>query len=260
MARCLQLMTGFFAMAGLLSIDWGARVNRHRDLLWGGMTGIVLAASLTSILSLVVVAGTVRRLASAGVTSPESAIDALPLSFRWAMVVGIGGVPGGAILILFGLAALAPACYSVSVFGQKLSTHWPRLGQSGWTWLGGAIAFVLGATSCLRRLDLIYCAMGDIFAPIVGVLVASWLRRQGELTGYAPRVNSHAVIAWGLGTLFAIGLDFFRMFNHEYGDWCQPTSVFGFIAAFGAFSLMTSLNSPQPRTLSTAVGPVHSDE
>ena len=41
------------------------------------------------------------------------------------------GFRAAAILILFGLAALAPACYSAWVFGQKLSTHWPRLRPIG---------------------------------------------------------------------------------------------------------------------------------
>ena len=62
----LQLMTGFFAIAGLLSVDWGARAERQRDLFWCGLTGIVVTASLTSILSLVVVASTVARLVSNG--------------------------------------------------------------------------------------------------------------------------------------------------------------------------------------------------
>ena len=170
---CLQLVTGFFAVAGLLSMDWGARVNRHRDLLWWRDDGH-RPGSLPDVDPL---AGRRRGdCQTAGecrchVAGKRDQCVAPLVSMG--MVVGIGGVPGGAILILFGLAALAPACYSVSVFGQKLSTHWPRVGQSGWTWLGGAIAFVLGATSCLRRLDLIYYAMGDIFGPIVGVLVAS---------------------------------------------------------------------------------------
>jgi cytosine permease len=256
----LQLMTGFFAMAGLLSVDWGARVERQRDLLWGGLTGIVLAASLTSILSLVVVAGTVTQLMSDSATPTASAIDAVPLSFRWALVRGIGGVPGAAILILFGLAALAPACYSVWVFGQRLSNHWHRLRQSGWTWLGGTIAFVLGATSCVNRLDLVYSAMGDIFGPVVGVIVGNWVRQRGQWSGLRRGTNPSAVIAWGAGALVAIILDVFRMFNPKYADWCQPTSVCGFVTSAVAFGLLTRLSSPEPVLAPTAVGPVRSNE
>ena len=131
----LQLITGFFAMAGLVSVDWGARVERRRDVVLGGLIGIVLAGSWTAIMSLLVVAAAVARVRIDGTWMEPP--DFLPLSFRWAVYNGIGGIYGGAILILFGLAALAPACYSSWVFSQKLSTHWPRLGQGWWTWIGG---------------------------------------------------------------------------------------------------------------------------
>ena len=56
------MILGFFAMASLTSVDWGAEVRGRRDLVLGGLTGIVLAASWTAGMSLVVVAGTVARL------------------------------------------------------------------------------------------------------------------------------------------------------------------------------------------------------
>ena len=119
----VQLMTGFFALAGLVGVNWGGRVRRRRDVLLGGLTGIVVAASGTAILSLLVVAGAVARLGE-GIDPPSLwlgiADEPVSLSFRWAVYLGVGGVPGGAILILFGLAALAPACYSAGVYGEKL--------------------------------------------------------------------------------------------------------------------------------------------
>ena len=55
----MQLMTGFFAMAGLVGVDWGAAAASRRDVVLGGLIGIVLAASWTAIMSLLVVAGAV---------------------------------------------------------------------------------------------------------------------------------------------------------------------------------------------------------
>ena len=204
----MELVTGFFAIAGLVGVDWGARAQRRRDVVLGGLTGIVLAASWTAIMSLVVVAATVAEVSSESrwyhgigdgtyVTSPDapatrrgiewyqaSTRDPLRLSFRWAVFHGIGGIPAGIILILFGLAALAPACYSAWVYGQKLSTHWPRLGQAGWTWIGGAIAFFLGATSMPRLLEMVFIVMGNMFAPAVGAMAGDWLRQRGTGRGY----------------------------------------------------------------------------
>ena len=100
----IQLIIGFFAMAGLLSVDWGAVSRNRRDLVVGGLTGVVLTSFCTAMMALVVVAGSV---ASIGRASPSSAMlagDPLPLSFRWGVFYGIGGYWAGAILILFGLA------------------------------------------------------------------------------------------------------------------------------------------------------------
>jgi hypothetical protein len=225
----VQLMTGFFALAGLASVDWGARAHRRRDVVLGGLTGIVLAASWTATMSLVVVAGALARLGNEN----ESwwTHNSFHPSFRWAVYHGIGGIPGGVILVLFGLAALAPACYSAWVYGQKLSTHWPRLGQSGWTWIGGAIAFVLGATSYASRLEWIFTAMGAVFAPAIGAITGDWLRYRGAWAGIRPGVNRTGIIAWATGLAVAFELEVDKAYNPGTSTWWQSTSVSGFVCS-----------------------------
>ena len=248
----VQLMTGFFAMAGLASVDWGGRVLGRRDVILGGMTGIVLTASWTAIMSLLVVFGAVAQLRneSAGWSSD----DPFRLSFQWAVFHGIGGVPGGAILILFGLAALAPACYSVSVYGQKLSIHWPRLRQSGWTWIGGAVALVLGATSYANRLEWIFSIMGDMFAPAVGAITGDWLRHRGVWPGIRPGVNRPGVIAWGAGFSVALVLEVNVIYHPASAPWWQSTSICGFVAATVAYWLWATLKPFRAVPFSRPVG------
>ncbi len=198
-SSAVSLIVGFFAMAGLMSVDWGAVSRSGRELVLGGVTGIALASFWTAMMALIVVAGTV---ASIGFPSQPAAMmpgDPLPLSFRWGVFYGIGGYWAGAILILFGLAALAPACYSASVFGLRLSTHWPRLRQSHWTWLGGAVAFVLMATSSVDRTGWVYRGTGALFAPAVGALIGDCVRQRGRWTGLRLGLNPPGLIAWGIG-------------------------------------------------------------
>ena len=228
----VQFMTGFFAMAGLVSVDWGARVQRRRDLALGGLIGIVLAASLTAAMSLVVVVAAVVRVRDSGGGRHLTLVDdPLDLSFRWAIRHGIGGVPGGVILILFGLAALAPACYSASVYGQKLSTHWPRLGQAGWTWIGGAIALILGATSYANRVEWTVNVMGDVFAPAVGAIVGDWLRSRRTWAGIRPGVSRSGLIAWGVGFGVALVLEVDGIYNPGSAPAWRSTSICGFVTA-----------------------------
>ncbi len=98
----------------------GCRVGPPTRCLVGGLAGIVLAGSWTAVMSLLVVAGAAGRLRWS-IRRAATAAAPPPLSFRWGVVHGVGGDPAAVILILFGLAALAPACYSSFVFLRSSS-------------------------------------------------------------------------------------------------------------------------------------------
>ena len=246
-ASVIQLVTGFFAMSGLASVDWGARVRSRRDTVLGGLIGIVAAGSWTAVMALAIVAGTVAKLSRAGVAVGDSkGIELVQLSFRWGVAHGIGGIPAGIILILFGLAALAPACYSAWAFGQKLSIHWPRLGRAGWTWLGGTLALGIGAASHPMRLDWIYSTMGDIFAPAAGAIAANFLMLRGQWSGMQRGVNQVGVVAWATGVGAAVGLEVWKRFEPRALSWCESTSACGFVVAALVYSMFAGQFSKPP--------------
>ena len=242
----LRMIVGFFGMASLMSVAWGAEVRGRRDLVLGGLTGIVMAASWTAGMSLVALAGSVARLPNALDLFLASVDDPFRPSFRWAVFYGIGGIPGAVILILFGLAALAPACYSVSVYGQKLSSHWPRLGLRGWTWTGGALAFLLAATSHVDRHELIFSAMGALFAPAVGAIIGDSLRQRGRWAGVRHGVNRAGVIAWGAGFGIALALQVDRLGYARFTEWPLPASICGFVASLVVYWLLALLGRERP--------------
>ncbi len=195
----LPLFTGFFAMLGLLSVDWGAASARRRDLTVGGLVGIVLAGAWTAIMALLVVAGAVGRARVADPALMETIADPPPLSFRWGVVHGIGGYPASLILILFGLAALAPACYSTWVFSHRFAAHWPRIRRLRWTWIGDGIALFLIALSWSSWLSTIDRAMGLLFAPAVGAMTGDFLNQRGRWTGVRRGLNLAGILAWSAG-------------------------------------------------------------
>jgi cytosine permease len=244
--RALQLVVGFFALASLTSVDWGAAVRCRRDLMLGGLTGIALAAWWTASMSLVVVAGGVARMHHHGGWLAASTNLPAPLSFRWAVYHGIEGVPAGTILILFGLAALAPACYSASAYAEKLSIHWPRLRQSGWTWLGGGLAFGLAATQAVSRLALIYSAMGNLFAPVVGAIAGDWLLQRGRWSGPRYGVNRAGLIAWGTGFLITLFVGVQSVVGPGFLKWTPPASICGFAVSLILYLLMASIGWLRP--------------
>src|SRR5262249_6217804 len=46
----IPIFTGFFSMVGLMSVDWGAASARRRDVVVGGLLGIVLAGTWTAVM------------------------------------------------------------------------------------------------------------------------------------------------------------------------------------------------------------------
>src|SRR5262249_29378818 len=145
---------------------------------------------------------------------------------------GIGGYPGGAVLLLFGLAALAPACHAAWVFSRTLATHWPRIRRFRWTWIGGGVAFLLIASSWATRLESIYYGMGLVFAPAVGAMAGDWARQRGTWAGPRDGLNLAGIIAWTAGIGVRAGMDVARIPLEwdAYGLLSSP--VLGFVTAW----------------------------
>jgi hypothetical protein len=237
----MQHMTGYFAMLGLASVDWGARAESRRDLVVTGITTIVGGATWTAMMSLVVVACAVARLGEKFDWFFPDGGAPLRLTFRWGVYHGVGGIPAGIVLILFGLAALAPACYATWVYSERLAAHFPILGQAGWIWLGSAFALILAVTSWASSLEVIYFCMGAIFGPVVGAMAGDWFKQRGEWGGIRPGVNRPGVVAWAAGLGITIALQLGRENTPGEGSPWFSTAFCGYVAAFAYYTLLSRL-------------------
>lgn len=248
----VQLICGYFALAGLASADRGAAAKRRRDVVLGGATGIVLAGAWSAATALVVVVGAVgslarpSRLIGVGVEQVQS------LSFRWAILQAIGGWAGGAILILLALAALAPGCYASWTYARKLGSSSPRISETTWVWIGGWCALGLVATSWASRTDAIFCLLGDLFAPVIGAMLADRLGQRGEWAGPRGAYNSAGLLAWAAGSALALALDFALMRNPSWAWWMPPTSILGLLGAGLVYRLLASAGREPAADLASA--------
>jgi purine-cytosine permease-like protein len=229
-----------------MSVEWGAASARRRDVVVGGLTGIVLAGSLIAVMALLVVAGAVGRLRS-GYPAETAVMPALPdRSFRWGVINGIGGIPAAVILILFGLAALAPACYSSFVFTRKLFARWPRIRRIDWAWIGCTVGFVLVATGWPGRLEAVDHVMGILFAPAAGAMAGDYLRQKGEWTGVRTGIHPPGLIAWASGVAIRPILDVMA----EQGRLPLPaltaSPIAGFLAAALTYWIMARAGWERP--------------
>jgi cytosine permease len=247
----LPLFLGFFAMLGLSSVDWGAASLRRRDVTIGGLTGILLAGSWAAIMSLLVVAGALGRLSmDAGrLMSAFRAAGPPQFSFRWGIAHGIGGYPAAVILVLFGLAALAPACYSVWGFSNRLSAHWSIRRRYPMTWIGGAIALMMIAVSWSSRLDTIDHVMGLIFAPVVGALVGDLLRQRGGWAGVRLGVNPPGLVAWLVGLAIGYAGDFVVDRDFWLASEFVASPIIGFLTALIVYWLLAWIGLERPSIL-----------
>ncbi|MHB1559063.1 MAG: hypothetical protein ACYC61_16550 [Isosphaeraceae bacterium] len=244
----IAMATGFFAIAGLMAVDWGAASARRRDVVVGGLAGIVLAGAWTALMSLVVVAGAAARLQGVHLDRPAEVAPAPGLSFRWAVVGGLGGWPAGVLLLLFGLAALAPACFTSYIFIRKLFARWPRIRRIDWAWIGCTAGFLLVATGWPGRLESVADVMGLIFAPAVGAMAGDRLRQRGRWAGIRVGVNPAGAWAWGAGVLVQPALDFLAERRLLPFESLLASPVAGLVVAAGAYLLFAALGMEEPST------------
>ncbi len=233
----IQVFCGFFAVVSLLSVDWGAVTKSRSDVVQSGLVVIVGAGTLTATASLLVIAGVASAFLENSATFVHAVGDPIPLSFRWAVLHGLGGLPAGTVLVLFGLASLAPAVYSAWFFSERLAAHWPGVRPSRWTWIGAAGAFVLMMTSLSDHLGLFASVMGDLFAPAAGALLADRLRQRGGWSGPRAGFNPAGIIAWASGSALALAVDAANLNQADGSVWLRLASIYGFLAAAAVYEL-----------------------
>ena len=247
-AHLFQLMFGGFAFSGLMGVEWGMAVSKRSDVRIGGWIGIILAGSFCAVMALLTVAGALGQ-STRGVLQTAGELPAIPLSFHWAVFVGIGGIKGGAILSLFGLTTLAPGCYSAWVFRERISMHWPEIRRRVWTRIGGLLAFVLIATSWAGRIEEIFNLMGAIFAPAIGALVADALRQKGQWHGIRHGWNPAGLLAWGLGVAVGLLPVLGALIDWSAARRFQPAALYAFLTSAGLYLALAPLGLERPLAL-----------
>lgn len=242
--RVFQLVFGYFAFAGLMGVEWGAAVRDRRDVRIGGWLGILAAGSIMSLSALVLSAS------DPGVPVTPGALNwDLPSgSFQGAVYRAIsataGGKAAGLLLLLFGLATLAPACYGSAIYSTRFRAHWPLMQRRAGLWLGCVVVFVLGATALAAELETIFTISGALFAPLAGVMTGEAV--MSRRSGVVPRLGwrLQGVGAWALGVVvgFAPVLEWSTGAS-AFGS-VEPAALFGYATA-AIVSVASSLIGPE---------------
>jgi cytosine permease len=223
----IQVIVSFFCGAALSVPEWGAASRDARDVRLGGLVGVFCGAAILAILGLLIVAGGIgRRItkeaqAPAGrppvvrgmvpnplaVAEPKVEVPAVPPDQATVGAIvqrGIGGPLGGVALFILSLGSMAPAVYAASAFGTQFWKAFPALPRRRWTMLGTLIGFPIIALGLPARADLLFGILGAITAPLIGVVVADYLRFRGTLAQATLRSATAAFVAYAAGLVVGL--------------------------------------------------------
>lgn len=250
----IQMIFGFFAIAGIAAADWGTVSPSPRDVRIGGWIGVAFASWTIATLALLTVAGAV------GSVSAPLQLRNTPgvgnFSFRIALVLALPEVLAGAMFLLFALASLAQTCYAASVFSLRFHAVRPRISRLGWTLIGATLAWPLVATGWAIRLEEIFTVLGAVFAPMVGAMTAEYVRHRGQWPGPRRGVNPAGLVAWCAGLVVGLVPQAALLGGWSDGSRLQPASLFAYATAFVVYYAVALLGAesatlpiPEVRTM-----------
>ncbi|WP_435018909.1 purine-cytosine permease-like transporter [Tundrisphaera sp. TA3] len=275
----IQAIFAFTAMAGVTAADWGSASLGPRDVRMGGWFGVGLAPVLIATLGLLSVAGYRGGLSErpiAAVPAPgqgdshleeqtaqglamarpsEAPLAVPPYTFREVLAGGFDRRLACLMLLIFGLASLAPACYAAFDFGHRFKAIAPGLSRLSWTIIGASAAWFLIVGGWYDRIDAVFGALGAAFAPVAGAMAADYRRHGGNWPGPRRGINPPGLIAWGLGLAVGLLPLIGRGIGHAPLARFQPASVWAFVVAFLAYEILAGLGLESGRDLTRKTDP-----
>lgn len=233
----IQLVFGFFALPSLVSVEWGAAGKSAKDVKMGGFVGVMLASMIVATLALLALTGSIGRY---DVVAPPpgplalSPVSPLPADLRFGAILtrDIGGPATGAMLMLFGLGALAPAVYTSESFGRRFLVFRPKLKRWRWTLFASTLSIPLIWSILTIPAETLFGILGAFLAPIAAVLTAEALRPPQVLVEPKRGFEGRAMLAWLVGVAIGMLPMVGELAKNPLLQSIQPAALLGFVATF----------------------------
>ena len=230
----IQLVIGFFATAGAVGADFCMNNRDANDVWWGGIVGVGLATVVAGGLALITVAGSQGQLLASLSEGTVTWGQLENYAYGGALPIVSPGL-GKAMLILFAIGSMAPACFCSFIIGNSLSTMLGSEKTRVPLTLGGAtIGIALAAVGAAGNLAPFFGLIGASFGPVIGAMIADYLLSGGKWAGPRRGISVPGYAAWVLG--FAVGV-----LNHDWigvlPGW-HPTSIYALVVGFVVYVLL----------------------
>jgi purine-cytosine permease-like protein len=187
----LTIVIGFFASAGAAGADFGMNNRKRKDIVLGGVFGIVVGALIAGGLPILSVAGYIGR-------------GAGPVSYDYTAAIASVGALAPVMFFLFAAASLVSTCFSSFIASNSFSTMLPRIPRSVSTLVAITVSAILAITGIAKNLVGFFGIVGASFGPICGAMAADYLIAGRRWSGPRRGINWAGYIAWATGFLVGI--------------------------------------------------------
>jgi cytosine permease len=187
----LSIVIGYFATAGAAGADFGMNNRNRKDILLGGLLGIVGGALIAGGLPLLSVAGHLGR----GVGSTN---------YDYTAAISSVGALAPVMFFLFAIASMVPTCFSSFIASNSFSTMLPKIPRIVSTMIALTISALLAATGVANNLVGFFSLVAASFGPICGAMAADYLLAGRRWSGPRLGINWAGYIAWLVGFLVGI--------------------------------------------------------
>ncbi len=219
----LAIVIGFFATAGAAGADFGMNSRNEKDVKWGGLVGVSLAALVAAGLPLIAVAG-------AHGINPSLGWDYTDV------IQNIGGPIGSAMFLLFAVASVPPTCFCAFIAGNSFNTMIPRVPRVASTMAGAVVGIILAVSGVAANLIGFFNIVGASFGPICGAMAADYILSGKRWSGPRQGVNIAGYGAWAVG--FLVGILPFLPLSPEIKPYTQPAVLYSFFVGFAVYIVL----------------------
>lgn len=223
----ITIVIGFFATAGAAGADFGMNNRNRKDVVLGGVFGIIGGVLVAGGLPILSVAGYLGRKAG-------------PPSYDYTAAISSVGALAPVVFFLFAAACLVPTCFSSFIASNSFSTMLPKIPRSVCTLAAVTVSAVLAITGIADNLVGFFGIVGASFGPICGAMAADYIGAGMRWPGPRQGINWPGYIAWAVG--FLVGIP-----NHIPGvpaAWAaadNPSVLYSFGAGFVVYMLLAKL-------------------
>ena len=230
--NALIITIGFFATAGAAGTDFGMNNRSRRDVVLGGITGIVAGTVIAGGITVLSVAGYLGR-------------NAGPRSYDFTAAIASVGALAPVMFFLFAVACMVPTCFSAFIAANSFSTMLPKVSRTASTFAGVTVSAVLAITGVADNLVGFFSIVAASFGPICGAMVADYLLAGRRWSGPRLGINWAGCIAWVVG--FLVGVP-----EHIPGipaSWLKadnPSALYAFASGFLIYIVLARLGLRPP--------------